>query len=138
MREICDTQLRLEFYQSNSKMSKKLEKMSEILQKNRSFLEKIAEDFKTPKGSPAGTKGMIVEQVVRVAILKQLCQLGYEELYDCLNDNISYRRFTKVYEGMIPKKATLNENIKKGSCIEDLRIINVRLCLQVIYRYFAF
>ena len=115
MREICDTQMRLEFYQSDSKMSKKLEKISEILQKDRSFLEKIAEDFKTPKGSPAGAKGMTVEEVVRVAILKQLCQLGYEELYDCLNDNISYRRFTKVHEGMIPKKATLNENIKKIS-----------------------
>jgi IS5 family transposase len=115
MREICDNQMRLEFYQSDSKMSKKLEKISEILQKDRSFLEKIAEDFKTPKGSPAGAKGMTVEEVVRVAILKQLCQLGYEELYDCLNDNISYRRFTKVHEGMIPKKATLNENIKKIS-----------------------
>lgn len=115
MREICDTQMRLEFYQSNSKMSKKLEKISEILQKDRSFLEKIAEDFKTPKGSPAGAKGMTVEEVVRVAILKQLCQLGYEKLYDCLNDNISYRRFTKIHEGMIPKKATLNENIKKIS-----------------------
>jgi len=82
--------------------------MPEILQKDRSFLEKIAEDFKTPKRMP-------VEEVVRVAILKQLCQLGYEKLYDCLNDNISYRRFTKIHDGMIPKKATLNENIKKIS-----------------------
>jgi hypothetical protein len=62
MREICDTQLRFEFYQSNSKMSKKLEKMSEILQNDRSFLEKIAEDFKTPKKSLAGAKGMTIEQ----------------------------------------------------------------------------
>ena len=115
MREICDTQLRFEFYQSNSKMSKKLEKMSEILQNDRSFLEKIAEDFKTPKKSLAGAKGMKIEQVVRVAILKQLRQLGYEELYDELSDNISYRRFAKVHEGMAPKKMTLNENIKKIS-----------------------
>jgi len=51
MRIICDTQMRLEFYRSNSKMSKKLEKISEILQqKEMSFLEKIAEDFKTAKG----------------------------------------------------------------------------------------
>lgn len=115
MREICDTQLRFEFYQSNSKMSKKLEKMSEILQKDRSFLEKIAEDFKTPKESPAGAKGMTIEQVVRIAILKQLRQLGYEELYDELNDNISYRRFAKIHECEVPGKMTLNANIKKIS-----------------------
>jgi len=115
MRAICDTQLRLEFYQSNSKMSKKLEEISAILQKDMSFLEKVAEDFKTPKGSPAGAKGMTIEQVVRVAILKQLRQLGYEELFDELSDNISYRRFAKIHEGEVPKKMTLNENIKRIS-----------------------
>ena len=104
MRVICDTQLRLEFYQSNSKMSKKLQKISDILQKDMSFLEKVAGDFKTPKDSPAGAKGMTIEQVVRVAILKQLRQLGYEELFDELNDNISYRRFAKIHEGKVPKK----------------------------------
>ena len=70
MRAIQDTQLRLEFYKSDSKLSKKLEKVSEILDKDISFLEKISQDFKTPKGSPAGAKGMTVEQVVRVSILK--------------------------------------------------------------------
>lgn len=115
MRVICDRQLRFEFYSSNSKMSKKLEKISEILQKDMSFLKKVAEDFTTPKGSPAGAKGMTIEQVVRVAILKQLRQLGYEELYDELSDNISYRRFAKIHEGEVPGKTTLNENIKRIS-----------------------
>ena len=115
MRAICDTQLRLGFYQSNSKMSKKLKKISEILEKDMSFLEKVAENFKTPKCSPAGAKGMTIEQVVRVAILKQLRQLGYQELYDELNDNISYRRFAKIHECEVPGKTTLNENIKRIS-----------------------
>ncbi|KHE92744.1 MAG: transposase [Candidatus Scalindua rubra] len=47
---------------------------------------------------------MTIEQVVRVAILKQLRQLGYEELYDELNDNISYRRFAKIHRGRSAKK----------------------------------
>jgi len=113
MREIYDTQLRLEFYQSNSKMSKKLEKISDILDRDIRFLAKISENFKTPKESSAGAKGMTIEQVVRVALLKQLRQLSYEKLYDELNDNISYRRFAKIHEGEVPKKMTLNENIKK-------------------------
>jgi len=96
-------------------MSKKLKKISEILEKDMSFLEKVAENFKTPKCSPAGAKGMTIEQVVRVAILKQLRQLGYQELYDELNDNISYRRFAKIHECEVPGKTTLNENIKRIS-----------------------
>ena len=72
---------------------KKLEKISEILERNtcpygylkkENVLMKIAEDFKTKNGSHAGAKGMTMEQVVRVAILKQ-------------------------------KKMTLNENIKRIS-----------------------
>jgi IS5 family transposase len=96
-------------------MSKKLEKISEILEQDMSFLEKVSENFKTPKQSSAGAKGMTVEQVVRVALLKQLSQLSYEKLHDELNDNISYRRFAKTHEGEVPKKMTLNENIKKIS-----------------------
>jgi len=96
-------------------MSKKLKKISEILEKDMSFLEKVAENFKTPKCSPVGAKGMTIEQVVRVAILKQLRQLGYQELYDELNDNISYRRFAKIHECEVPGKTTLNENIKRIS-----------------------
>lgn len=115
MRAIRDTQLRLEFYKSESKLSKKLRKVSEILDKDVSFLEKIAQDFKTKKDSKAGAKGMTVEQAVRAAIIKQMYQLGYDRLYNELNDNLSYRSFIKVHEGKAPKKMTLNDNIKKIS-----------------------
>lgn len=115
MRVISDKQMKLEFYQSNSKMSKKLEKISEILEKDISYLKKVAENFKTPKNSSAGAKGMSVEQVVRVAILKQLRQLSYSELSDELSDNISYRRFVKIHEGKVPGRMTLNDNIKRIS-----------------------
>ncbi len=115
MRRICDTQLRFEFYQSYSKISKKLEKISEILEHDLSFLEKVAENFRTPKQSSAGAKGMTVEQAVRTAILKQLRNLSYARLHDELNDNISYRRFAKIHDEEVPKKMTLNENIKKIS-----------------------
>ncbi len=47
MRVISDRQMRFEFYQSSSKMSKKLQEISEILEKDMSFSQKVAEDFKT-------------------------------------------------------------------------------------------
>jgi IS5 family transposase len=133
MREIYDTQLRFEFYQSNSKMSKKLEKMSELLQKDRSFLEKIAEDFKTPKESTSGAKGMTIDQIVRVAILKQLCKLSYEDLYDELSDNISYRRFAKIHEGLVPKKSALNWNVKMISPggFEEINKVMVKAAIEL-------
>ncbi|MHC4270489.1 MAG: ISNCY family transposase [Planctomycetota bacterium] len=133
MRKIFDTQLRLEFYQSDSKMSKKLEKMSELLQKDRSFLEKIAEDFKTPKESDSGAKGMTIEQVVRVSILKQLCKLSYEDLYDELNDNISYRRFAKIHEGLVPKKSALSGNVKRISPggFEEINKVMVKTAIEL-------
>lgn len=115
MRAIRDTQLRLEFYKSESKLSKKLRKVSEILDKDVSFLEKIAQDFKTKRDSKAGAKGMTVEQAVRAAIIKQMYQLGYDRLYNELNDNLSYRSFIKIHEEKAPKKMTLNDNIKKIS-----------------------
>ncbi len=115
MRAIRDAHLRLEFYKSESGLSKKLEKVSEILDKDISFLEKIAQDFKTKKESKAGAKGMTVEQAVRVAIIKQMYQLGYKRLYNELNDNLSYRSFIKIHEEKVPKKMTLNDNIKKIS-----------------------
>ena len=132
MRTIYDPQKRLEFYQSSSKMSKKLEKISEILGKDGSIFEKVSKDFTTPKKSKAGAKGMTVEQVVRVAILKQLCQLSYEALYDELNDNISYRRFSKIYEGQVPKKMTLNENIKKISpeSVEEINKAIIKVAME--------
>jgi hypothetical protein len=57
MRAIRDAQLRLEFYKSESGLSKKLEKVSEILDKDISFLEKIAQDFKTKNETKAGGQG---------------------------------------------------------------------------------
>ena len=112
MRIISDPQLKFEFYESKSKISAKLEKASEILEKDKSFLEIIAKDFETEKKSKAGAKGMTVEQVTRVAILKQTMNLSYEDLYDQLNDNISYRRFAKIDEERVPTKSALHRRHK--------------------------
>ena len=137
MREMQDRQLRLEFYQSDSKMSKKLEKASVILEKDESFLEKIAEDFKTKRGSKAGAKGMTIEQVIRIAILKQMSQLSYDKLYDELSDNISYRRFAKIHDCKVPKKTALNENIKRisASSIEELNKVIIKVAMELKVEY---
>lgn len=133
MRLIQDNQMHFEFYHSDSKLSKKLDKISYILERDKSFLEKIAEDFKTEKGSKSGAKGMTVEQVIRVAILKQMRNLSYLQLYDELNDNISYRRFTKIHEYKVPKIMALNENIKRLSAesLEELNRVLIKVSKEL-------
>lgn len=58
-------------YQSNSKMSKKL--------------KKISEDFKTPGESSASSNRIIVEQMIIIAILRQLTSTaGYKAYHGFL------------------------------------------------------
>jgi len=113
MRQIRDDQLVLQFYQSQSKQSKKFNIIEEFLKKDENILGEVKKDFCSKKGKFCGAKGMTIEQVVRVGILKQITQLSYSKLYDALNDNLCYRNFTKIYDGKVPKANTLCENIKR-------------------------
>ncbi len=113
MRQISDGQLVLQFYQSQSKQSKKFKIIEEFLKKDKNILEEVKKDFHSKKGKLCGAKGMTIEQVVRVGILKQITQLSYLKLYDGLNDNLCYRNFAKIYDRKVPKANTLCENIKR-------------------------
>jgi IS5 family transposase len=96
-------------------------------------LQKIAEDFKTEKNSNAGAKGMTIEQVVRTAIIKQMYGLSYNRLNNELNDNISYRKFTKFYYDKVPKASTLNENIKRISIAgwEEINQVIIKVAIEL-------
>lgn len=133
MRKTFDLQSDFDFHQNQSRLSKKLEKVSEILDKDKSFLQKISEDFKTEKNSNAGAKGMTIEQVVRTAIIKQMYGLSYNRLNDELNDNISYRKFTKFYYDKVPKVSTLNENIKRISIAgwEEINNVIIKVAIEL-------
>ncbi len=58
----------LSFIKVIAKCQRNWKKYLRFCKKNGSFLQKVAENFKTPKKSSAGAKGMTVEQVVRVAL----------------------------------------------------------------------
>ncbi len=58
-------------HKSDSKLSKKLEKVSETLDKKEEvFYRKNSRNFETEKGSNAGAKEMTIEQVVRITNIK--------------------------------------------------------------------
>ena len=59
-----------------------------------------------------GCHGISAEQVVRSAILKQWKRYSYRELYERLNDGVSFRWFSRFYSDPIPHFSTLQKVIK--------------------------
>jgi IS5 family transposase len=93
------------------KPSKKLKKMSAILDDNPLLLAAVHADL-TEGCSDLGSRGMSAEQVLRCAILKQYKQHSYRELWERLKDGISFRWFTRFNSDPIPHYTTLQKAIK--------------------------
>lgn len=83
-----------------------------------------------------GRRGLTAEQVVRVAMLKQMTSLSYKRLAFHLLDSATFRRFCKIPAfASPPGKSTLQENVKllKDATLERLnRLIVERAKLDGI------
>ena len=90
---------------------KKLERISTVLDDNPQIVRRVHADL-TSNISNTGACGMSAEQVLRVAILKQLKQYSYRELAERLNDGITLRWFTRFYSEPIAHFTTLQKVVK--------------------------
>ncbi len=93
------------------KPSKKLEKMSAIVDANPDIVAAVHADL-TEDSTDSGSHGMSAERVLRCAILKQYKQYSYRELWERLKDGVSFRWFTRFYSDRIPHYTTLQKAIK--------------------------
>lgn len=93
------------------KPSKKLKKMSTILDDNPFILEAVHADL-TQSSTDSGSNGVSAERVLRCAVLKQYKQYSYRELWERLEDGVSFRWFTRFYSDPIPHYTTLQKTIK--------------------------
>lgn len=93
------------------KPSKKLEKMSAILDDNPDIVLAVHGDL-TDGSTDSGSHGMSAERVLRCAVLKQYKQYSYRELWERLEDSVSFRWFTRFYSDPIPHYTTLQKAIK--------------------------
>ena len=109
------------------KPSKKLKKISTILDDNPHILEAIHADL-TEGSTDSGSHGMSAERVLRCAVLKQYKQYSYRELWERLKDGVSFRWFTRFYADSIPHYTTLQKAIKSIKS-ETLAQINEALIL---------
>jgi IS5 family transposase len=77
-----------------------------------------------------GRNGMAAEQVLRVAILKQMAGFSYDQLAFHLADSDTYRSFVRLgYSGKPPKKSTLQKNVKRVQP-ETLERVNRQVVLK--------
>ena len=93
------------------KPSKKLEKMSAIVDANPDIVAAVHADL-TEDSTDSGSHGMSAERVLRCAVLKQYKQYCYRELWERLKDGVSFRWFTRFYSDSIPHYTTLQKAIK--------------------------
>src|SRR3990170_5074898 len=92
-----------------------LEKISAILSSNPRIGQLVAQDLlRGVKHPHTGARGLTGDQVLRVAVVRQINRFSYEELAFHLADSVSYRSFCGF--GALeptPSRSTLAENIKK-------------------------
>ena len=93
------------------KPSKKLKKMSAIIDANPEIVAAVHTDI-TEGASDSGSHGISAERVLRCAVLKQYKQYSYRELWERLEDGVSFRWFTRFYSAPIPHYTTLQKAIK--------------------------
>lgn len=97
------------------KMSRELEKISEILDENPRISALVLQDLCDNSQPEKGASGLSAEFVLRAGIVKQLHGFSYEQLAFHLLDSQSFRSFVRHPMGWIPNKSTLQRNIAQIS-----------------------
>lgn len=96
--------------------ARELKMMDSILEENKIVYDLAHADLIRNTKSNAGANGMSAEQVVKIAILKQMTGLSYKKLAFHLIDSTSYRRFCHIGIGdKTFKKSALCKNVKRLS-----------------------
>jgi len=113
MRRIFNPQSGLEFHPADEKSRAQLEAMDRILKENEQVLKMVAKDLSAGTNSKTGRPGMSADQVLRVAIVKQLYGLSYQLLFQRLDDSNQLRKFCQYEWQVIPKTSALQDNIKR-------------------------
>lgn len=131
MRNIFDTQQGLEFQPWDPRAGAELEKMDEILKENQEILKRVGEDISAGVDTRKGRPGMSAEQVLRVAIVKQLYSWDYRLLYERIEDSRRLRKFCRYEWQAVHKFQTLQDNVKKLSP-ETLEAMNRVIVMHAV------
>ena len=114
MRELGSDQMNLDFSPIGKKTKQTVDLMDEVI---RSLGTKVLEhvdaslvqDVENPD---TGRRGMSADQVLRMALIKQMYTLSYRDLQARVEDSILLRRFAGYEFTWVPSPSALQANIK--------------------------
>lgn len=106
--------------------SKELRAISMVLDAHPEVAALAHKDLIGDARGDVGRGGMSGEQVVRVAVLKQLHNLSYDDLAFHLSDSLAFRTFCRLgFADKPPSQSTLNDNVKRLRPETILAIIGI-------------
>lgn len=95
-----------EFGKQLKRLSDRIDDFSHII------LPVIEKDLVSQSVQPVGRRGLSIESIFRCMVLKQMLQISYDCLSFHLTDSMSYRTFTRLPDGVYPKKSSLQMTIR--------------------------
>ena len=107
------------------KREKILKKMDAVIEANPQLADLVYEDI-TQNKIQTGCRGLSAEQVLRIAILRQLKGYSWRELAERLNDGICLRWFSRILTGKVPHYTSLQKAVHQISH-ETWETINERV-----------
>jgi len=113
-RTFAQAQRTLNFVPMQSSQVKFLESLEQIIDKvSRTVLPLIEVDVTLDCNNPdLGREGMSADNILRMAMIKQIYRSSYRDLQNRVEDSILLRRFAGYEYTMVPSYKTLQENIK--------------------------
>jgi len=115
MREKSKKQLPLMSSTPDHPQARELGRISRILDQHPTIADAVHQDLSCGR-TTTGACGMAADQVLRVAIVKQMFQLSYELLAYHLSDSVSLRAFCRIgFADKSFKKSALAQNVKRIS-----------------------
>jgi len=114
MRELRSEQMTLDYNPIGKKTQQTVELLEDVVQAlGRKALERVSDCLTLEVKNPeTGRRGMSAEQVLRMALIKQMYSLSYRDLQARVEDSILLRRFAGYEFTLVPSSSALQANIK--------------------------
>lgn len=113
MRQFREPQLPLVPVWGAHQHTRELEMVGRILEENPAIARLVHADVVSEASESTGRPGLSGDQVLRIALLKQIHGLSYRELEFHLEDSAAFRAFVGLAFDRVPSFKTLQENVKR-------------------------
>ncbi|MCB9396239.1 MAG: transposase [Acidobacteria bacterium] len=116
MRPKTDLQVSIFDFFSEHTIGRELRAISDFLDANPGFCDRIAQTVTPTDTKPTGRKGFSADQILRFAVFKQFTGYSFRELAFYLEDSETFRTFARCWK-KAPSFTTLQSLLRKVDSI---------------------